>query len=207
MITGLNLARILSLSSLIIAVSSCGTTTSPNKTATAANTPIPKKERQTDLSNINSWRISGKIAVQSAKDSGSASVNWIQNRGQYSISLLGPLGSHGLKLTGGPGHVTLQTSDGKSYNANSPEQLLAERWGFHLPVSNMRYWVRGMPVPGPSAKTHFDDYGRLTDLVQQGWHVEYQSYTKIARVDLPERISITSPSLKVKIVIYQWNIG
>ena len=47
----------------------------------------------------------------------------------------------------------LQTSDGKRYNAASPEQLLAEQWGFHLPVSNMKYWVRGLPVPGIPATT------------------------------------------------------
>lgn len=213
MVTKSSLVGMIGVVFLTSTIVGCKTATSPTATTTAsaADTTTPssnvsEQDRQTSLASINSWRINGKIAVYGARDSGSASVNWVQNRGHYSISLLGPLGSHGLKLTGDPGHVNLQTSDGKSYQAANPEQLLAQRWGFHLPVSNMRYWVRGLPVPGP-AKTQFDNEGRLTDLVQQGWHVQYQSYTKVSRVDLPDRISITSPSLRVKIVIYQWNIG
>jgi outer membrane lipoprotein LolB len=208
MITQSNLAKSLGLFFLSLMIANCSTTAkTPASTETTAPATIPVKDRQTSLNTVHNWRINGKIAVQSARDSGSATVNWVQKGGQYSISLMGPLGSNGLKLAGRPGHVTLQTSDGKSYSASSPEELLAKRWGFHVPVSNMNYWIRGLPVPGPSAKTQFDHYGRLTHLVQQGWSVQYQNYTHVSRVDLPQMISITSPSLKVKIIVYQWNIG
>lgn len=177
---------------------------------TAAPPAAPKAtwtDRQATLNNIKSWRLNGKIAVQTPHDSGSASVNWTQNPRSYVISLLGPLGSNGMKLTGQPGQVTLQTSDGKSYKASSPEQLLAKQWGFHLPVSNLNYWVRGLPVPNVAATTHFDHFGRLDSLTQQGWRIDYLSYTNVGRVDLPEKLSITSPSLSVKIIVYQWNVG
>ncbi len=196
--------HVLVISFFVLALASCSTITPQ---ASVPTTKVPWKDRQTALSNIHSWRLHGKIAVQTTRDSGSATVDWLQNRNQFSISLLGPLGSNGLKLTGQPGHVNLQTSDGKNYSASSPEQLLAERWGFHLPVSNMNYWIRGLPVPGPSANTQFDSYGRLSELIQQGWHVQYQSYSHTGRVELPEKISITSSSLKVKIIVYQWNVG
>jgi len=189
---------------LIIGITSCSHLTPPPATS---EVKIPWKDRQTTLNSIHSFKIDGKIAVQTTRDSGSASVNWVQKGNQFNISLLGPLGSNGLKLTGQPGRVSLQTSDGKTYSANSPEQLLAERWGFHLPVSNLNYWVRGLPVPGPAANTQFDNYGRLTQLVQQGWNIQYQSYMRIGKIELPERIYVSSPSLKVKMVIYQWNIG
>jgi outer membrane lipoprotein LolB len=112
-----------------------------------------------------------------------------------------------MKLAGRPGNVTLQTSDGKTYNAKSPEQLLASQWRFHLPVSNMKYWIRGIPVPGMAANTSFDHYGRLNTLTQQGWRIDYLAYTNVGGVDLPERLSITSPTLKVRIIVYQWNVG
>jgi outer membrane lipoprotein LolB len=196
--------NVLVVSCFVLTMAACSTIT-PKPSAPTVQ--IPWKDRQTSLSNIHSWRLNGKIAVQTTRDSGSATVDWVQNRNQFSISLLGPLGSNGLKLSGQPGRVNLQTSDGKNYSASSPEQLLAEKWGFHLPVSNMNYWIRGLPAPGPSANTRFDSYGRLSELVQQGWDVQYQSYSHIGRMELPERISITSSSLKVKIVVYQWNVG
>ncbi len=197
--------RIIWMFLLITVMTGCSTI-APTPTPPAA----PKatwSDRQAALTRIQSWTLSGKIAVQTSRDSGSATVDWTQSQRRYTISLLGPLGSNGLKLTGAPGHVTLQTSDGKTFNAKSPEQLLAERWGFHLPVSNMNYWIRGLPVPGTTANTQFDQYGRLTRLVQQGWDVQFLGYSNAGGIDLPQRMSITSPSLNVKIVVYQWHIG
>ncbi|MBV9575087.1 MAG: outer membrane lipoprotein LolB [Gammaproteobacteria bacterium] len=169
--------------------------------------PIPWKNRAARLMQINRWQLSGKIAVQTAKDAGSATVNWIQNQNTFNLSLLGPLGASSLKMIGGPGQVTLQTSEGKIYTANSPEQLLAQQWGFDVPVSYINYWIRGLPVPGIAAQTQFDTYGRLTNLVQQNWRVQFLSYTRANGIELPSRISIVSSALKVKIIVYQWHVG
>ncbi len=213
MITGYKLNRVLGTLVCFTALAGCASVSHPPATTTTTETPttsaqaVSWKDRQAKLTSIQSFRVDGKIAVRTPRDSGSATVNWVQRHSSYSIALMGPLGSNGLKLQGQPGNVTLQTSDGKTYSANSAEQLLKERWGFHLPVSNMHYWIRGLPVPGMAANTRFDSDGRLSQLVQQGWNIQYLSYTKMGNVDLPEKMSITSPSLTVKIVIYQWNIG
>ncbi|WP_172622819.1 lipoprotein insertase outer membrane protein LolB [Aquicella siphonis] len=196
--------RIIWISLLTALLTSCSNITPPP--AAPAAPKATWEDRQIALNRIQSWWLNGKIGVQTRQDSGSATVDWAQNTRSYTISLTGPLGSSGMRLSGHPGRVTLQTSDGKSYSAASPEQLLASRWGFHLPVSNMKYWVRGLPVPGLASSTHFDKYGRLTALAQQGWNVEYLGYTNAGGVDLPERMSITSSALRVKIVIYQWKL-
>ena len=153
-----------------------------------------------------SWQLNGKIAVQTAQDSGSATILWIENHDRYNVSLYGPLGTQGLKLTGQPGHVTLITADGKRFIAESAEQLLAENWGFHLPLSNLRYWIRGLPVPGIPHDSRFDNQHRLIFLNQQGWRVEFQDYVATKTIDLPNKLLINSATLKTKIVIYQWKI-
>ena len=167
---------------------------------------ISWKDREARLSRINSWKLSGKIAVETAKDSGSATVDWSQQRQQFTISLLGPLGSGGLTLNGRPGLVTLQSSDGKTYQASNAQELLARTWGWNLPVSYLNYWIRGLPVPGISQQSQFDPYQRLSLLVQQGWQVQYLSYTNVGSVDLPSKITITSNQLKTKIVVYDWQV-
>jgi outer membrane lipoprotein LolB len=118
---------------------------------------------------------------------------------------MGPLGSNGLKLSGQPGRVTLVMSDGKSYTASNPEELLARRWGFHLPVSNLRYWIRGLPVPDLPSNTQFDTSNRLVNLAQDGWQVQFLSYMSGRNTELPEKLVITSREMKVKIIVYQWN--
>lgn len=163
--------------------------------------------RQARLRNVQSWQISGKIAVITKKDSGSATVDWSQHAQNYTISLYGPLGSNSVTLKGGPGRVTMTTSNQPAITANSAEQLLAKQWGWNLPLSNLNYWIRGLPVPGVEAQTTLDSANRLTTLHQQGFIVQYQSYTRSGDLELPQRISIDAPAFKSKIVIYRWNIA
>ena len=119
----------------------------------------------------------------------------------------GPLGASAMKLSGTEGQVSLQMSDGKVYRSSSPEQLLKAQWGFNLPVSSMNYWIRGLPVPGIPSSTRFDNAGRLSTLIQQGYRIDYLSYSNFGRWELPERISLVSSSLRVKMVVYQWSVA
>lgn len=182
----------------------CSTFSSP--TSEPSLTKASWKERQADLSRIQSWEISGKIAIQTARDSGSANVDWTQNQSQFNISLYGPLGAGGLKLWGHPGAVTMETAKGQRFTASTPEELLRQQMGWNLPVSNLNYWVRGLPVPGSDYQGQYDAYHRLTNLAQNGWNVQFLSYQNAGRVDLPNRITISSASFKTKMVIYDWKI-
>lgn len=179
---------------------------SPQKPSPSPTPTLSWEKRTATLSRLQNWQINGKVGVQTAQNSGSASVDWRQQQNNYTISLTGPLGSSGMKLNGGAGSVTLTTSDGKHFTAGSAEQLLADNWGFHLPVSYLRYWVRGLPVSGVAATTQFDTYHRLVSLNQAGWTIQFQNYTTVNGVELPERITATSAAMKVKMAIYQWQI-
>lgn len=179
---------------------SCTTLTPPQPAV-----QLPWKERETKVGDIENWQINGKVAIQTNKNSGSASVDWSQHQDHYVISLMGPLGANALKLIGNPGSVTMQTANGKSQTASTGEQLLAQQ-GYHLPVSSIRYWVRGLPVPNIPATKQFDASKRLSLMVQQGTRIQYLSYTNVGKIDLPDKIFITSPSLQVKLIIYKWKL-
>ncbi len=186
---------------IALMLTSCATIAPP-----APAMEMPWKSREAKLTRIQHWQINGKIAVQSSQEAGSATVNWIQQQNHFTISLLGPLGSSGLQMQGQPGGVTLKTAQGKTFHATNPEQLLAEQWGFHVPVSYLNYWIRGLPVPSVEANTQWDTYGRISTLTQEGWKVQFLSYTRADGFDLPSKINITSSSLKVKIIVYHWQV-
>lgn len=198
----------LSLTTLFTA---CSTVTPPQTATNSQQTTTarikPWKDREMQLSQLHNWHLSGKIAVRTARDSGSASVDWSQVHDQYSVTMSGPLGAHSMKLYGHPGAVTLITSDGKQYTAKNADQLLAERWGFHLPVTDLRYWIRGIPVPGMAYRNQLDQYNRLATLSQGGFTIQYLNYTSANGIDLPGKIDILSPALKTKIIIYNWKIS
>lgn len=164
-------------------------------------------ERKQQLNRLQTWQLNGKIAVQTAAQAGSATLNWSENKGRYFITLAGPLGSHAIQLKGGSGAVTLINEKGQHLNARSAEVLLAKQWGYHLPVSNMIYWIRGLPAPGLPHQEHLDQQARLMTLTQMGWFIQFQQYTTVNNIDLPEKMTISSQKLKSKIIIYSWQLA
>lgn len=172
-----------------------------------ATSNVTWQARQPLLSKLQNWQLSGKLAIITAKDSGSANVDWTEHAGRYTISLYGPLGANAITLKGTPSLVTMKTSDGKTATAHTPEELLAQQWGWHLPLSYIKYWVRGLPVPHVAAQNTFDGAHRLATLSQQGFRIQYQGYTTANGLELPQRMVITSSSIKSKIIIYRWNLS
>lgn len=187
---------------LLTSLSGCSGVTAPDSIPTAT----AWQDRSAALSRLQYWHINGKIAVRTPNDSGSATVDWLQNSSRFNIALTAPLGAGGLQLTGQPGAVSLTMANGQRYTAASPEQLLAERWGWKLPVSNLNYWVRGLPAPQSPYQSNFDSYHRLSSLQQAGWTVQYLGYTRVGSLELPNRLTITSSALKTKLLIYHWDL-
>jgi len=167
---------------------------------------IPWGDRVGVLSNIEDWDLKGLIAIRNSRHAWNAHWQWQQNHTHYSIALVGPLGSGSLQLTGSPKSVLLETSDGKKITSTSPEALLEQQMGWRLPVSDLYYWVRGLPVPNLSAQKQFDAAHRLSVLIQNGWRIEYSRYVLINHVDLPDKMILNNPELNVKIIINEWKM-
>lgn len=77
--------------------------------------------------------------------------------------------------------------------------------GWQVPVSNLQFWLRGLPAlkPTPSQITR-DDTGHLTSLQQQGWQVAYTDYQHFNGWWLPTRVTAQRGDLKIRVVIKQW---
>jgi outer membrane lipoprotein LolB len=179
-------------------------------TLPATNTPLNQNltwpTRQAELQQLQSWKISGLLSVRDNQQSQSANVSWVQKEGDYTISIFGPLGFGGLILEGQPGIVTLKEDNGQKFSASTPEELITETSHWVLPVSNLYFWIRGIPAPNSPAQLQFDRYHHLQTLNQQGWKISYQKYTGIKNMDLPSLITLSRPPLFIKIVISQWEI-
>lgn len=200
--------RLLSVSAAIMLLTACSTMPTAHDRPT---TKAPKDEKSWEdskkrLNQIKNWHVSGKIAVRTSKDSGSANVDWQEMSGRYVVALTGPMGAGAVTLKGTPSYVTLYTADGKKYSASSAEALLSERWGFRVPIANIRYWIKGVPVPGIPASPRFDLNNRLATLTQGGVTIQYSDYTKVSGYELPKLLSISSGELKTKIAIHRWQL-
>ncbi|MFO1371956.1 MAG: lipoprotein insertase outer membrane protein LolB [Candidatus Competibacteraceae bacterium] len=158
------------------------------------------------LARLHDWRAGGRIGVINAQDGWHASFQWTQQGPNYRIDLIGPLGQGRVSVQGDVREVRVQTQDGQNWTAANPDELLEQTLGIRLPVSGLRYWIRGLPEPGPTPVLQSDAQGRLTRLEQHGWSIEYPAYTQVAAFELPARIIAQRQDLSVKLIIEQWSL-
>ncbi|WPP00665.1 lipoprotein insertase outer membrane protein LolB [Pseudomonas sp. HR96] len=156
------------------------------------------------LGQLDGWEINGKVGIRAPRDSGSGTLYWLQRQDYYDIRLSGPLGRGAARLTGRPGKVSLEVAGQGKYDADSPETLLQDQLGWRLPVSNLVWWVRGLPAPQSKSRLTLDGNSRLARLEQDDWTVEYLSYTEQNGYTLPDRIKLHGKDLDVTLVVKDW---
>lgn len=181
----------------------------------AVQPPLPEQARLTAFANhqnrvsqISSWSLVGRAAIRTARESGSVSVHWQQlSEERFRIDLIAPFGAGSVRLTGDSQGVRLQTSRGESVVAASARNLLRRYTGYDVPVTALRYWLLGIPAPGPAQVRQLDRYGRLAYLAQQGWRVELLDYRRFSGVELPTALVLERDQVEVKLVIRDWDLS
>ena len=164
---------------------------------------LPWPKRQAELMGITKWSAEGSIAAHNSHQGVNASFHWEQQGSNYTLDIFGPLGVNRVQLSGNTTGVTLKTAD-HIYTADTPEQLLQQQLGWSLPVSNLYYWLRGLPSPGSRFGRSLDPNNHLVHLVQGGWDLLYLRYLSINGIDLPDRILIHNPQWQIRLLIRQW---
>lgn len=196
--------NILALCLLAFILTGCATQMEP-PIDHSSYTVKPWKQRRANMSARTRWNIQGSVSVQSRGKTQIGSFNWKQMGQYYVINIYGPLNLGAIEIQGQPGGVTLLKPTGAPSSASSPEALMQQQLGWYLPVSNLYFWVRGIPAPG-SAKEEHDQYGHLTFLRQQGWRIQFMAFQSRGNTDLPRKIVMDNQQLHVKLVIHDWNI-
>jgi|SRR5690606_13175557 len=158
------------------------------------------------LENLTHWEFTGRIGVRDANESHSSRIRWQQNGDQYTINLWGTLNVGATEIKGGPEQVVLQQQNEPPLMADTPEQLVAEQLGYELPVSELNYWIRGIPDPANSSTPQFSESNQLISLQQSGWQVQYLGYTNFGSESLPTRIRIEKPPLRLDFVRLDWTL-
>ena len=81
---------------------------------------------------------------------------------------------------------------------------LKQQLGWKLPISHLTWWVRGLPAPDSKSTVTLDSDSHLQRLTQDGWQVEYLSYTEQNGYWLPERLKLHGRDLDVTLVVKDW---
>ena len=157
---------------------------------------------RTDLLAIEDWSFKGKMAVKSDQGNANLRVAWTQNNEEFDLILSGLLGQVIARVKGEEGDVAVTTAEHGKMVSEDAESLFSEIWGWQLPVSQIPYWVRGLPAPDLPLQADYDSHGLLEELQQLGWQVRYLRYEG----QLPVRLELIRSEVKLLLVVKEWTL-
>lgn len=171
--------------------------------------PVENFERyQRGLSTIEDWQLRGKMNLRLPDDSETVRVSWSNQRENYDIRLSGTLGMGATWIRGDGSSVRLEQSGQEPVVAATPEELVFTQLGREIPISELRYWVRGLPAPYPLPEhMAFNPTGVLSHLDQSGWSIQYSDYHAVGTWNLPGKIQAQRDDLRLTLLISDWSLN
>jgi outer membrane lipoprotein LolB len=164
------------------------------------------QQRLDALRGLDHWQLEGSIGIVNNGRGGSGAISWVERAPWLEMRFSGPFGIGGFRLSGEPHDLLIETGKGKTYRVTNPRLFLARRLGWPVPIDSLRYWVLGMPAPGVGTDAiRVDRHGLLRSLSQDGWQIEYRTYTGGSR-PMPLRIDAASGNVKIKLAIERWHL-
>jgi outer membrane lipoprotein LolB len=149
------------------------------------------------------FAFNGRVAFKQGEKRDNAGVRWVHSSAEDEILLLAPLGQTMARIHRDAQETTLEAS-GKRYTDHDMESLMQQVLGWHLPLSGLRYWVTGLPVPGDASIIERDANGQVSALRQQGWEIAYTRYAAATPDALPLRLKLQRDGMEVLLLIDEW---
>ena len=160
-----------------------------------------------ELMGMDTWNLKGRIAVRTRDESGSGSLHWAQRRDEYDLRVIAPFSGGVYELSGTSGNVSLLTPDKNLLQAGDAETLLQQAAGWRFPVSEMVFWIRGLPAPSLRVdQLLLDEENRVSELSQGGWSIRYKRYTGVGGVSMPARLDLENGEVSVRLSVREWNL-
>ena len=132
-------------------------------------------------------------------------VIWKQQSENYQIKLRDFIGRTIAIIDGTPSGVVAKTSKGERYQGDDAEALINELFAINLPVTGMRYWLQGVPMPNETIDhVELDDNGLAKNLNQQGWAISYPQYVQNQPYKMPGLVNLEFENIKLTAKISQW---
>ena len=194
----------LSLSLLLMLLSACSTMRPVDVDLKARVRLYEAKSDQ--LARLSDWSMVGRLAVRNSNDGGSGHFSWKKNPSDSQMDFHGALGRGAWRLEADEGGAELKLADGTIHRADSIDQLVRLQVGWEIPVDKLSWWVRGLVAPGEYQERLIDEEGNLSELLQNGWTIEYGRYRIFDGIGLPVKLVARQADWKVKLAISDWKL-
>lgn len=173
------------------------------------------QEHTRQLVKLNKWQATGKLAVKVPNDGGSMGIRWQQDPTQFAIDFSGPFGQNLLAINGDDKQVTLNEPNHAPISAKTAEELIRRNTGWTIPVTQLAFWVRGLPDPtNRISKFQPNPQGLIETLEQSGWKISYSEYMSVTinngssaeTLAMPKRIIAEFKEIRLTLAIRDWQL-
>lgn len=147
--------------------------------------------------------LEGRLSATDGQQAASGRVEWEHAPQTDRLTLLSPLGQIVARLDRGPEGARLLSADGAQRDASSADALLPEVLGIEVPSARLPRWLQGAPDAGAEIR-QYDAAGRPQLVIDQGWRIDYLSYTDERADALPARLDISRGEARIRLIIDSW---
>jgi len=162
---------------------------------------VPPAETRAALS--EDWTLQGRISIRSAEQSLSGQIHWKHRAETDELLMTSPLGQGVARILRDAAGVTLEVPNQAARRAPDAESLTREVLGYELPVSGLTWWVRARPTPDRAFDVTRDALGRIAQLKQDGWVIDYLQYADDASAR-PRKLVVSREGLEIRLVADSW---
>ena len=149
------------------------------------------------------WVLQGRIGIRNDEQSLSGQVHWQHGADADDLLMTSPLGQGVARIVRDAQGVTLEVPNQPTRRARDAETLTRETLGYALPVAGLAWWVQARPDPARAFEAKRDEAGRLVQLKQDGWTIDYLQYAADAP-DRPRILVVTREGLEIRLVADSW---
>ena len=203
------LNRQLLLAIVVMLAAGCASQPITPTTHVPANAAI-HQQHLAALANINKYALKGRLGVVTVKQGFSGSIEWQHQASKDNqtsldnIDVYSPVGGKLANINKNANGVTMIDQKGNSVKARDAESLTETTLGFRLPLSGLSDWAIGRPTASKIDASSWDSEGHLTNLKQDGWDISYENYSENNGLALPNKITLKSEKVNLKLIIEKW---
>jgi len=149
------------------------------------------------------WTLQGRIGVQSGEQNLSGHIRWQHREDRDELLMTSPLGQGVARIVRNGEGVVLEVPNQPVRYARDADTLTREALGYVLPVTGLTWWVQARPAPGRAFVATRDASGRLAQLKQDGWTIDYLQYAADAPAR-PRKLVVARDGLEIRLVTDSW---
>ena len=194
---------------LAIALAACASRPPREALPAIEGTPAAHQAaRESALAAMPDWSLSGRLAISNGKEGGSGRIEWRQAGPRFDVTLSAPVTRQSWRVTGGQGEARLEGLDGGPRTGPDAGGLVRDATRWDIPVESLAAWMRGEGA-GDAATLRFGADGRLVQLAEAGWIVDFADWRSAGAdgLELPNRVEARQGEARVRLVVDAWTLG